>query len=85
VVRRLIDVIALHLMLSINKLIDGELIKVMYEDLKSSTGGGVKRLREESSSMNGKRQRLERSVTVLKESKETVENIMDTIGVFGDN
>jgi hypothetical protein len=85
VVRRLIDVITLHLMRSINKLINDELGNDIYIDLISPTGGGVKRLLEESPSMTGKRQRLKRSVTVLQESKETVEKIMDTIGVYGDN
>ncbi|GAU18791.1 hypothetical protein TSUD_80800 [Trifolium subterraneum] len=85
VLRRLIDVIALHLMLSINKLINTDLEKDILNFLLSPTGGGVKRLLEESPSMTGKRQRLSRSVTVLRESKETVANIMDTIGIYGDN
>ncbi|WJX47324.1 dynamin GTPase [Trifolium repens] len=82
VVRRLIDVIALHLMLSINKLVNIDLEKEIFKELSSSTGGGVERLLEESPSISGKREKLNRSVKVLRESKETVANIMDRIGVY---
>jgi hypothetical protein len=85
VVRRLIDVIALHLMLSINKLVNIDLEKEIFKELSSSTGGGVERLLEESPSISGKREKLNRSVKVLRESKETVANIMDRIGVYADN
>ncbi|GAU18793.1 hypothetical protein TSUD_80820 [Trifolium subterraneum] len=85
VLRRLIDVIALHLMLSINELVNVDLSKEICNELLSSTGGGFERLLEESPSISGKRQKLSRSVKVLKESKETVANIMDRIGAYGDN
>ncbi|CAL5214235.1 unnamed protein product [Lathyrus oleraceus] len=81
VLRRLIDVIALHLMLSINELVDVDLHKEICNEL----GGGVERLLEESPSISGKREKLSRSVKVLEESKETVANIIDRIGVYGDN
>jgi hypothetical protein len=79
VLRRLIDSIALHLMLSINELINNDLQKEICNEL----GGSVERLLEESPSISGKRQSLSRSVKVLRESKETVANIMDRIGVYG--
>jgi hypothetical protein len=85
VLRRLTDVIALHLMLSINKLVNIDLEKEIFKELSSSTGGGVERLLEESPSISGKREKLNRSVKVLRESKETVANIMDRIGVYADN
>jgi hypothetical protein len=85
VLRRLIDVIALHLMLSINELVNQDLQKEICNELLSSTGGGVERLLEESPSISGKREKLRRSVKVLRESKDTVANIMDRIGVYGDN
>ncbi|PNY04043.1 dynamin-related protein 4c-like [Trifolium pratense] len=88
VVRRLIDVIALHLMLSINELVDVDLQKDICKEMLSSTGGGVESLLEESPSISDKREKLSRSVKVLRESKETVANIMDRIGVYhvyGDN
>ncbi|KAJ1426185.1 P-loop containing nucleoside triphosphate hydrolase [Sesbania bispinosa] len=83
--RRLIDSIALHLMLSINDLVNKDLEKEICHDLLSPSGGGVERLLEESPSISGKREKLSRSVKVLRESKETVANIMDRIGSYGDS
>ncbi|XP_057419518.1 dynamin-related protein 4C-like [Lotus japonicus] len=83
--RRLIDCIALHLMLSINDFINNDLEKEICHDLLSPIGGGIERLLEESPSISGKREKLSRSVRVLRESKETVANIMDRIGSYGDH
>jgi hypothetical protein len=85
VLKRLTDVIALHLMLSINELVNVDFQKELCNGLLSSAGGGVERLLEESPSISGKREKLSRSVKVLRASKETVANIMDRIGVYGDN
>jgi GTP-binding protein EngB required for normal cell division len=82
VLRRLIDSIALHLMLSINELVNIDLQKEICNDLLSSSGGGIERLLEESPSISGKREKLSRSVKVLRESKETVARIMDRIGIY---
>ncbi|XP_057426292.1 dynamin-related protein 4C-like [Lotus japonicus] len=83
--RRLIDCIALHLMLSINSLVNKELHAEICHDFLSPNGGGIEKLLEESPSISGKRERLIRSVKVLRESKETVANIIDRIGSYGDN
>ncbi|GAU18790.1 hypothetical protein TSUD_80790 [Trifolium subterraneum] len=85
VLRRVIDVTALHLMLSISELVNVDFQKELCNGLLSSAGGGVERLLEESPSISGKREKLSRSVKVLRESKDTVANIMDRIGVYGDN
>ncbi|KAK7359170.1 hypothetical protein VNO77_01118 [Canavalia gladiata] len=82
--RRLIDTIALHLMLSINHLVDKDLDKAIVSDFLSPTGAGIERLLEESPSISGKREKLHRSVKVLRESKETVAKIMDRIASYGD-
>jgi interferon-induced GTP-binding protein Mx1 len=82
VLRRLIDSIALHLMLSINELINIDLQKEICNDLLSPGGGGIERLLEESPSISGKREKLTRSVKVLRESKDTVARIMDRIGIY---
>ncbi|KAL2343245.1 hypothetical protein Fmac_004530 [Flemingia macrophylla] len=82
--KRLIDSIALHLMLSINELVNNDLEKEIVHDLLSPSGGGIERLLEESPSISGKREKLQRSVKVLRESKETVANIIDRIGSFGE-
>ncbi|KAL2343243.1 hypothetical protein Fmac_004528 [Flemingia macrophylla] len=80
--KKLIDSIVLHLMLSINKLVSNDLEKEIVLDLLSLIGGGIERLLEESPSISGKREKLQRSVKVLRESKETVANIIDRIGSF---
>ncbi|KAL2343248.1 hypothetical protein Fmac_004533 [Flemingia macrophylla] len=82
--KRLVDSIALHLMLSINNLVNNDLEKELVHDLLSPSGGGIERLLEESPSISGKREKLQRSVKVLRESKETVANIIDRIGSFGE-
>ncbi|RDX96774.1 Dynamin-related protein 4C, partial [Mucuna pruriens] len=82
--KRLIDTIALHLMLSINNLVNNDLEKEIVHDLLSPSGGGIERLLEESPSISGKREKLQRSVKVLRESKDTVANIIDRIGSYGD-
>ncbi|RZB96487.1 Dynamin-related protein 4C [Glycine soja] len=82
--KRLIDTIALHLMLSINNLVNKDLKNEIVHDLLSPSGGGIERLLEESPSISGKREKLQRSVNVHKESKETVANIIDRIGSCSD-
>ncbi|XP_058734092.1 dynamin-related protein 4C-like [Vicia villosa] len=77
VLRRLIDVIALHLMLSINELVNVDLQK----EICNEVGGSIESLLEESPSISVKREKLSRSVKVLRESKEAVAKIMDKIGV----
>ncbi|XP_072069427.1 dynamin-related protein 4C-like isoform X2 [Arachis hypogaea] len=82
--KRFIDSIAMHLMLSIHNLVNKDLEKEIVHDLMSPKGGGIERLLEESPSIAGKRDKLNRSVKVLRESKETVGNLMDRIGTYGD-
>ncbi|XP_017414482.2 dynamin-related protein 4C [Vigna angularis] len=82
--KRLIDIIALHLMLSIHRLVNCDLQTEIVQNLLSPSGGGIERLLEESPSIAGKREKLSRSVRVLRESKETVGNIIDRIGNYGD-
>ncbi|KAK7318863.1 hypothetical protein RJT34_03570 [Clitoria ternatea] len=81
--RRLIDSIALHLMLSVNNLVNKDLSEEIVKDLMSPRGGGIERLLVESPSIAGKRERLSRSVKVLRESKETVSSIIDRIAGYG--
>ncbi|XP_057419130.1 dynamin-related protein 4C-like [Lotus japonicus] len=83
--RRLIDCMALHLRMSIKDLVDHELENEICDDFMSPKDGGIERLLEESPSISGKREKLNRSVKVLRQSKETVANILDRIGSYGDN
>ncbi|MED6157352.1 hypothetical protein PIB30_022319 [Stylosanthes scabra] len=83
-VRMIAYSIAMHLMLSIHNLVNRDLEKEIIHDLMSPRGGGIERLLDESPSIAGKREKLNRSVKVLRESKETVGNLMDKIGSYGD-
>jgi hypothetical protein len=51
-------------------------------DLLSPVGGGIERLLEEPPSISGKREKLSRSVKVLRESEDTFARIMDRIGIY---
>ncbi|KAK4259524.1 hypothetical protein QN277_005847 [Acacia crassicarpa] len=82
VLRRPIDTIALHLQLSINNLVNRELEKEITSELMSPSGG-IESLLQESPSVAGKRAKLNRSVQVLRESKEVVVNIIDRISSYG--
>ncbi|ESW31492.1 hypothetical protein PHAVU_002G242700 [Phaseolus vulgaris] len=82
--KRLIDSIALHLMLSIQNLVNNDLEKEIVRDLLSPTGGGIERLLEESPSISGKREKLQTSLRVLRQSRDTVGHIIDSIGSYTD-
>ncbi|PON54663.1 Dynamin superfamily [Parasponia andersonii] len=79
VLRRLVDSMALHLQLSVQKLVNQELEKEIVSDLMASTGNGFERLMEESPSVATKRVKLAGSIKKLKECKEILASIMDRI------
>ena len=79
VLRRMIDNTALHLQFSINNLVKKDLRQEIMNEVMSSYGGRIELLLEESPSVVGKRERLNRSVKVLRESKGVVAKIMDRI------
>ncbi|TKY71899.1 Dynamin-related protein 4C [Spatholobus suberectus] len=64
----------------VNKDLGDETVK----DTMSPYGGGIERLLEETPSVAEKRDKLNRRIKVLKESKEVVANIMDKISSYGD-
>ncbi|KAJ7947205.1 Dynamin-related protein 4c-like [Quillaja saponaria] len=84
VLRRLVDCMALHLQFSIDNLVNKDFDVEIVKDLMSLKGYGIERLLEESPSVAGKREKLNRSVKVLRHSKEVVANIMDRIASYGD-
>ncbi|CAJ1962041.1 unnamed protein product [Sphenostylis stenocarpa] len=84
VLRRLIDNTALHLQSSIFNLLKRDFGDEVLKDLMSSCGGGIERLLEETPSVAVKRETLDRSVKILKESKDVVAGIMDKISTFSN-
>ncbi|KAK9735793.1 hypothetical protein RND81_04G228300 [Saponaria officinalis] len=82
VLRRLVDSMALHLLFSIQNLVNKDLEVEIVNELMGPYGDGIKRLLEESPSVAGKRDRLNKSIKLLKQSKDVVSKIMDKIAAY---
>ncbi|CAO2817656.1 unnamed protein product [Amaranthus hypochondriacus] len=78
VLGRLVDFMALHLLRSIHNLVDRDLENAIISE---RMGGGIERMLEESPTVARKRERLTKSVELLKESKDVVAAIMDRIAL----
>ncbi|XP_055835860.1 dynamin-related protein 4C-like [Solanum dulcamara] len=85
VLMRLVDSMALHIMFSIRNMINKEMEDEIIQDLMAPHGGGIERMLDESPLVAEKRNRLKKSVRLLKESKEVVANIMDRISLHDDH
>ncbi|KAI8546592.1 hypothetical protein RHMOL_Rhmol07G0131000 [Rhododendron molle] len=82
VLKRLVDSLALHLQLHVRNLVDRHMEPEIVNELMGSQGGGpdaIQRMLEESPSAALKRERLNKSIKLLKDSKEVVAQIMDRI------
>ncbi|OIT21533.1 PREDICTED: dynamin-related protein 4C [Nicotiana attenuata] len=84
VLMRMVDFMALHIMFSIQKMVNKEMEEAIVQDLMAPHGGGIERMLDESPLIAEKRTRLNKSVKLLKESKDVVANIMDRISLHGD-
>ncbi|KAI8025038.1 Dynamin-related protein 4C [Camellia lanceoleosa] len=85
VLRRFVDNLALHLLLSINELVSQNMQTEIVKEVMGSHGGhGIERMLEESPSVAMKREKLNKSIRLLKQSKEVVAQIMDRISVNVD-
>ncbi|PIN07240.1 Vacuolar sorting protein VPS1, dynamin [Handroanthus impetiginosus] len=77
VMRRMVDNVALHLLFSIKNLVNKEMQGEIIEDLVGPQGNGLERMLDESPFVAEKRNKLKRSIKLLKESKDVVANIID--------
>lgn len=85
VVRRMVDSLGLHLLYQINNLVNKEMEKAIVTELMGGVnGGGIERILEESPMVAGKRDRLNKSIRLLMESRDVVANIMDRISAYED-
>ncbi|XP_050137155.1 dynamin-related protein 4C-like [Malus sylvestris] len=84
VLRRLVDSMALHLQLSVFKLVNKEWEAEIVNELMGPYGGGIERMLEESPAVAVKREKLNKSIKKLRDSKEVVAKIMDSITTYGD-
>ncbi|XP_058078616.1 dynamin-related protein 4C-like [Magnolia sinica] len=79
VLLRLVDSLALHLLFSVKKLVEREMESEIVNELMGSHTGGIERMLEESPSTSLKRERLNKSIKLLRDSKDVVGKIMDRI------
>ena len=83
VLRRLVDCMALHLQLSVSKLVNKEFEEEIVDELMGA-GGGIERMLDESPSVNAKRLEINKTIELLQKSKEVVAKVMDQIGTYVD-
>ncbi|XVF30397.1 hypothetical protein REPUB_Repub16aG0053700 [Reevesia pubescens] len=78
VLKRLVDSMALHLQYSVHNLVNNDIEEIVNE-LMGPDGHGIERMLVESPSISGKREKLKKSIKLLKESKDVVAKMMDRI------
>ncbi|KAF3339929.1 Dynamin-related protein 4C [Carex littledalei] len=84
IVLRLVDGVALHILHSIKSMVESELEAELINELVGTKMAGVEKMLEESPATATKRDRLKKSVELLRQSKDIVANIMDRIVVEGE-
>ncbi|KAK9735794.1 hypothetical protein RND81_04G228400 [Saponaria officinalis] len=82
VLRRLVDANALHLLFSVRNLVNELLEAEIVKEVMGPSGDGIKRLLDESPSIATKREKLNKSIGLLKESKDVLPKIMDQISAY---
>ncbi|XP_030540787.1 dynamin-related protein 4C-like isoform X3 [Rhodamnia argentea] len=80
VLGRFVDSMALHLLFDVKNLVNSEMeAEIVGELIGPNTGGGIERMLEEAPSVAAKRDKLNRSIRLLRESAAVVAKIMDRI------
>jgi GTPase SAR1 family protein len=79
IVLRLVDGVALHISHSIKSMIESELEREMINELVGPKMAAVERMLDEPPAIAAKRDRLKKSVELLRQSKEVVSDIMDRV------
>ncbi|KAG5539881.1 hypothetical protein RHGRI_020187 [Rhododendron griersonianum] len=81
VLKRFVDSMALHLLLSVQNLVNRDMEIEVVNEFMGPHDGGIERILEESPAVAKKRERLNKSIKLLKDSKDVVAEIMDRITV----
>ncbi|KAF0914843.1 hypothetical protein E2562_032520 [Oryza meyeriana var. granulata] len=84
IVLRLVDGLALHVLRGVKRLVEHDLEAELADELLGNKMAGVERMLAPSPSTGAKRERLKKSIVLLRQSKEVVANIMDRISAAGD-
>ncbi|KAL7122955.1 hypothetical protein ACP275_01G076700 [Erythranthe tilingii] len=79
VLRRMVDNMALHLLFKIRNLVKNEMESEIVNEIMGPHGNGLERMMDESPSVALKRNKLKKSISLLKESKDVVADIIDKI------
>ncbi|KAI3496992.1 hypothetical protein L1887_39372 [Cichorium endivia] len=83
VLRRMVDWIALELRFVIQKMVNDELEMEIVNEVMVR-GGGMEKMLDEPTSMAAKRERLQRSISLLQESKHIIQQVMDGIPLIAN-
>ncbi|XP_017977678.1 PREDICTED: dynamin-related protein 4C [Theobroma cacao] len=83
VLQRLVDSMALHLQYSVHNLVNNDVEEIVHE-LMGPDGRGIERMLVESPAIAKKREKLKKSIKLMKESKDVVAKIMDRIAGYDD-
>ncbi|CAH1444434.1 unnamed protein product [Lactuca virosa] len=78
VLGRMVDGIALELRFVIQKMVNSELEKEIVNEVMVR-GGGMEKMLDEPTSVASKRERLQKSIGLLQESKQIIQQVMDGI------
>ncbi|KAI3901150.1 hypothetical protein MKW92_040129 [Papaver armeniacum] len=86
VLGRLVDNMALHLLFTVQNLVNKDMEQDITSELMGGPSGcgGIGRMLEESPSVSSKRVKLNRSIKLLRDSNDVVSKIIDRISVYGD-
>ncbi|CAL4938619.1 unnamed protein product [Urochloa decumbens] len=84
IVLRLVDGLALHVLLSVKLLVEKDLEEELGNGLLGNKLAGVEKMLAPSPSTGTKRERLKKSIVLLRQSKEVVANIMGKISAAGE-
>uniref|UniRef100_A0A8R7U9X7 GED domain-containing protein n=2 Tax=Triticum urartu TaxID=4572 RepID=A0A8R7U9X7_TRIUA len=77
------DGLALHVLRGVKRLVESELERELSDELLGNKLAGVERMLMPSPGTGTKRERLKKSIVLLRQSKEVVANIMDRISASG--
>lgn len=83
VVKRMVDWLALQLRYRIQRVVNKDMEMEIVNEVMMH-GGGLEKMLDEPPSVAKNRERLQRSIALLQESKEIIEQVMDDVLITGD-
>ncbi|KAI3809553.1 hypothetical protein L1987_25530 [Smallanthus sonchifolius] len=75
---------AFDMKMRMTNLVNRDMESEIVDEMMVPHGGGIEWMLEESPMVAGKREKLNRSVKLLRESKNSVTNMMDQVAAYGD-